>query len=60
MVTLYVSMVPESGRRPESIAVENAGVTILVTEIPTDSFTWAGFPLKGFAYWDFESPSDRR
>ena len=54
MVTLYVSMVPESGRRPESIAVENAGVTILVTEIPTDSFTWAGFPLKGFAYWDFE------
>ena len=52
-------MVPCSGRRPELKSVEFSEISILVSEIPTDRFTQEGFPLKGFAYWDFESAAGR-
>ena len=55
MLILKARMVPCSGRRPELKSVEFSEISILVSEIPTDRFTQEGFPLKGFAYWDFES-----
>ena len=55
MLILKARIVPCSGRRPELKSVEFSEISILVSEIPTDRFTQEGFPLKGFAYWDFES-----